>query len=305
MGIAANAAEEFTIEDKTQQKHLDILKSGKLLGRYMYDFDNSSGARREDTFKTYLQVFNANGDTQITKGLGGDSNHHRGIFTGWGKITIDGESFDCWHGHGAAQIHQDFSDVKADAARAAFTSRILWEKGKNGLPALEEKRTMAFLTAPEGAYAMVDFASEIHALDGKTVLLEGDPEHSGIQFRPANEIDRSKTLYIYPKEKADAHFDLDYPWLACSFVLEGKTYSVVYLNHPENPKDAKFSAYRDYGRFGAFFKASLAKDETLSLQVRFLMLESELPSAEWIQAQYNEYAGTDLPVPKTTRRGPS
>ena len=34
--------------------------------------------------------------------------------------------------------------------------------------------------------------------------------------------------------------------------LNGKKYSVVFLNHPDNPKGAHISAYRDYGRFGIF-----------------------------------------------------
>ncbi len=121
----------------------------------------------------------------------------------------------------------------------------------------------------------------------------------------ANELDRSKTLYLYPKEDAKPHQDLDYPWLACSFVLEGKTYSVVYLNHPENPKETKYSAYRDYARFGAFFKTTIEKDQELTIQVRFLMLESALPPADWIQKQYNLYTGRELPTPATTERGPS
>lgn len=305
MVCGAGAEEIFQIKDHPSEKYLDVLKEGKLQGRYMYDFDKSSGKSRDNTFKTYLQIYNKAGDTAITKALDGDFNHHRGIFIGWNKITIDGETFDCWHGHGAAQLHQEFMDVQAGDRGATFTSRLLWEKGKDGPPALEEKRTMTFLPAPDSAYEMVDFTSKMKTLNGKTAILDGDPEHAGIQFRVAQELDRSKTLYFYPTENANAHRDLDYPWVACSFVIEGKTYSVVYLNHPENPKGAKYSAYRDYARFGAFYKAELEKDETLTLKVRFIMLESALPSAEWIQKQYNIYTGLNEATPqKTTETGP-
>lgn len=301
--LAAPAAYEFKNDKK--QKQLEIIQSGKLIGRYMYDFDNSSGARREDTFKTYLMVFNPEGDLAITKGLGGDFNHHRGIYTGWNKITIDDLTFDCWHGHGAAQIHQDFSDVRADANGATFTSRLLWEKGKNGPPAIEEKRTMTFSPPPAPAYGMVDFSSTVKSVDHKPVTFDGDPEHAGVQFRVANELDRTKTLYLYPQANAVPHKDLDYPWLACSFVLNEKTYSVVYLNHPDNPKGARYSAYRDYARFGAFFKSSIDKDESLTLKIRFLMLEGPLPKADWIQKQYNLYTGLKGRTPDTTEKGPS
>lgn len=302
---SAAAQTPYQIKDDPALKQLDVVQSGKLVGRYMYDFDKSSGKRRDDTFKTYLQIYSPTGDPAITKALGGDFNHHRGIFIGWNKITIDGETFDCWHGHGGAQLHQEFLNVRAEKRGASFTSRLLWEKGKNGAPAIEEKRTMSFLPAPAPAYAMVDFTSTLKALDGKTVTLEGDPEHSGIQFRAANEIDRLKTRYLYPQKGADAHKDLDYPWLACSYELAGKTYSVVYLNHPDNPKSAKYSAYRDYARFGAYFPSSLEKDKERTFKIRFIILESALPPADWIQKQYNAYTGLKGETPVTTEKGPS
>ena len=301
----ALAQSGYDIRDDKKQKQLDVLQSGKLLGRYFYDFDNSSGKRREDTFKTFLQIYNPSGDLAITKALGGEFNHHRGIFIGWNKITIDGEAFDCWHGHGGAQLHQDFSKALADKRGASFTSHLLWEKGKNGPPAVEEKRTMTFLPAPTPAYAMLDFSSTLKALDGKTVLLDGDPEHAGIQLRAADQLDRTKTRYLYPQKNADAHRDQDYPWLACSYVLGEKTYSVVYLNHPGNPKSAKYSAYRDYARFGAFFKTTLEKGQESTLKIRFIFLESALPPADWIQKQYNSYTGLKDKAPETTEKGPS
>lgn len=302
---AAIAQSGYDIKDDKKLKQLDVTQSGKLIGRYFYDYDNSSGKRRDDTFKTFLQLYSPTGDLAITKALGGEFNHHRGIFIGWNKITIDGEAFDCWHGHGGAQLHQDFSKVQADKRGASFTSRLLWEKGKNGPPVIEEKRTMTFLPAPAPAYAMVDFSSTLKALEGKTVTLDGDPEHAGIQLRAPIELDRTKTRYLYPQKNADAHRDLDYPWLACSYVLGEKTYSVVYLNHPENPKSTKYSAYRDYARFGGFFKTTLEKDQEQTLKVRFIVLESALPPAEWIQKQYNAYTGLKSKTPETTEKGPS
>lgn len=295
----------FETKDIKKDKQFDVLQSGKLIGKYMYDYDNSSGSRREDTFKTFLQIYDSTGEVAITKALGGDFNHHRGIYIGWNKITIDGQTFDSWHGHGGAQLHQEFIDVKADRDSGTFTSRLLWEKGKNGEPALEEKRTMTFLPAPKPAYAMLDFESRIKSVGGKPVIFDGDPEHAGLQFRVANELDRTKTLYLYPKEDAHPHQDLDYPWLACSFVLNEKTYSVIYLNHPDNPKGAKYSAYRDYARFGAFFKSSIEADQEMTVKVRFIFLESKLPPAAWIQKQHNIYTGEKESTPDTTERGPS
>ena len=84
--------------------------------------------------------------------------------------------------------------------------------------------------------------------------LDGDPEHAGIHYRPSDDLDRAKTTYIYPKEKRSLTSDLDYPWVGETFTLKasGKQYSVVEMNHSTNPKGTKWSAYRNYGRFGGF-----------------------------------------------------
>ena len=46
------------------------------------------------------------------------------------------------------------------------------------------------------------------------------------------------------------------PWLAISFVLDSERFTVVYLDHPDNPKPAYYSE-RDYGRFGSYFVADV------------------------------------------------
>ncbi|MEY4482606.1 MAG: hypothetical protein RL693_58, partial [Verrucomicrobiota bacterium] len=66
------------------------------------------------------------------------------------------------------------------------------------------------------------------------------------------------------------------------------------------PKGARISAYRDYGRFGSFFKATIPKGETLTLKVRFLIAEGEMPSADAIQKSWNAYTGKEEPTPAFT-----
>jgi len=294
------AQAEFSVKDSKEEGQLDILKDGKILGRYMYLDDSSTDALKFDTAKTYLHVFDAEGKAPITKGAGGNLPHHRGIFIGWNKLTVNGKSDDLWHVKNARQVHQKFVEGKTGETGASFSSLVSWI-GSSGKTLIEEKRTMSFLEAPKPAYVAIDFTSTLKAVEGDTKLA-GDPEHAGLQFRPANEVDVNKTMYLFPTEKADPHKDVDYNWVAETFGLGEKTYNVIYLNHPKNPKQTRFSAYRDYGRFGGFFISDLAKDEELTLQVRFLVVEGEMPSAEWIQEQSNAFTGESLPTPKTTSR---
>ena len=91
------------------------------------------------------------------------------------------------------------------------------------------------------------------------MTLGGDPEHAGVQYRPADEVDSKQTVYVFPKENAGCHKDLDYPWVGETYTLGGQKYSVVQISPPRNPKNTRWSAYRDYGRFGAFPVATIKR----------------------------------------------
>ena len=290
----------FSLQDQPGA-HLDVLHGGKVVARYMYAHDVSTPARQAETYKPYLHVFDAAGTGLITKGAGGSFTHHRGIFLGWNKVGVGGKTYDRWHMKGGDQVHEKFLTKSADKERATFTSLIKWQGETADATILEDERTFTFLPAPAPGYVLIDVASKIKAVAGETTL-DGDPEHSGMHFRPAEEVDKTKTAYLYPVEKADAHKDLDYPWFGESYTLDGKRYSVVYLSHPGNPKGARVSAYRDYGRFGAFWTAKIPAGGTLDIRARFLICEGELPSIEVIQKAWNEYAGGNEPVPKFTAK---
>lgn len=287
----------FSLRDEPG-KHLDVLLDGRLVGRYMYAYDKSTPQALHETYKPYLHLFDPEGKAPITKGPGGSYTHHRGIFTGWNRISCNGKSYDRWHMKGGEQVHQKFVERKSDSAQALFVSLVYWNDDA-GKPLIEEERTMAFRRAPAPAYLVVDFSTRLRAAAGDLVL-DGDPEHAGVQFRPANEVDPKATVYVFPREGADPRKDLDYPWVGETFSLEGRQYSVVMLNHPSNPKSTRFSAYRDYGRFGAFFRAELKAGEVLALRYRFLVVAGEMPPAETIQSWSNEFTGEKAPVPRLT-----
>lgn len=297
MALSPSFSADWSLKE-TPNEYLDVLHNGKVIARYMTAYDKSTPERLLETYKPYLHIFDADGAAPITKGPGGEYTHHRGIFEGWMQIGINGRTYDRWHMKGGEQAHQKFLQQKADAKGASFTSLVKWD-GDDDEAILEDERTFSFLPAPAPYYAVVDVTSKIKAVAGD-ITLDGDPEHSGLQFRPAQEVDRSKTTYLYARKNADAHKDVDYPWFGETYSLNGKNYSVVYLNHPENPKGARISAYRDYGRFGVFFKTSIPKGETLTLKVRFLIAQGEMPSAEAIQKSWNKYTGKSDPTPAFT-----
>jgi hypothetical protein len=291
---AEPVAADFTLNDKAGE-YLDVVLDGKLLARYMDAHDTSTKERHDETYKPYLHVFDAAGDKPITKGPGGNFTHHRGIFVGWMKIGFDGKTYDRWHMKGGDIIHQKFLQQQAGPDSASFTSLTYW-MNEADKPILEEERTMTFRRAPAPVRAIIDLATKIKAEHGE-IKLDGDPEHAGIQYRPANEIVAAETVYVYPREKADAHNDRDYPWVGETYTLAGKRYSVVEINHPENPRDTRFSAYRDYGRFGAFPVARIKAGDSLTLRYRFLIVDGEMPKADTIQKLADDFSGAKTPTP--------
>lgn len=296
--LTAFAGSSFSLKDNPGA-WLDVLTNGRPVIRYMYGHDVSTKDRRTETYKPYCHVFSADGSIPITKGPGGTYPHHRGIFLGWNKITVDGKKFDRWHMVGGDQVHEKFL-TQSGGEEATFTSLIQWQgAGPDAAPILTEERTFTVRPVPAPAYACIDLVSKVKAIAGQTEL-DGDPEHAGLQFRPAQEVNPAETTYVFPGAAAKPHKDLDYPWFGESFTLAGQRYSVVYLNHPDNPRETRISAYRDYGRFGAFFRKTLAKDEVLTLKVRLLISEGPLPPVESLQSAWNTYTGRQEPVPALT-----
>ncbi|MGD0091736.1 MAG: PmoA family protein, partial [Planctomycetota bacterium] len=298
--FALHAADEsagFTFNDQAGQ-YLDVLYNGKIVGRYMYAYDKSTPARLNETYKPYLHVFDAEGKAPITNGAGAKQYpHHRGIFVGWNKIGFGGKTYDRWHMKGGEQVHQKFSEQKTDKDQASFTSVINYND-EAGKPFMVEERTMTFRRAPAPAYVLVDLRTTLKATEGD-VTLDGDPEHAGIHYRPAEGVNTKETLYVFPKEDAKPHADFDYPWAGETYTLGGKKYSVVIMSHPDNPKKTKWSAYRDYGRFGAFPKAAIKSGEALTLKYRFLVAEGDMPAVDAIQTCCNQFTGLNEPAPKT------
>ena len=288
---------DFALKDTTGQ-YLDILQDNKIVGRYMYAYDKSTKEKQNETYKPYLHIFDAEGKAPITKGVGGQFPHHRGIFIGWNKISFNGKNYDRWHMSGGEQVHQKFTTQEADANGATITSLVHWNDEK-GQPIVVEERTMSFRKAPAPAYALVDFTSKLSAPNGD-VELNGDREHAGVHFRPAAELAAKETVYVFPKEGAKPMPDRDYAWVGETFTLNGARYSVAHVNHPGNPKETQYSAYRDYGRFGAFATTKIKQGESFTFKYRFLISAGEMPSAELIQMVANQFTGETAPTPKIT-----
>jgi len=132
---------------------------------------------------------------------------------------------------------------------------------------------------------LVEFASRLRSPAGP-VRFDGDPQHAGFQFRAHNDVDAKtskETIYIRTdgvgKPGETRNWDpktrqgpVNLPWNAMSFVLDGKRYTVAYLDHPKNPKEARYSE-REFGRFGSYFEYTIDEGKPLTVNYRLWLQE--------------------------------
>ena len=280
-------AGDFSVKD-TKDQHLDIIgPNGKSILRYVYVRDRSTPEKNFDTAKVFAHVFAPNGKTTLTKGPGGKYPHHRGIFIGWNRITHKGKSHDLWHVRNTEQIHVGFHE-NLNGAKNSVTSTLHWI-GNHKEQVIDETRTYTVVPQKD-AHAVIDFHSSLKAVNGD-VKLDGDPEHAGVQFRPSQQVANNKSAkYTFHEDGIDPKKIRNLPWVAETFTVDDQAFTVQHMNHPSNPKGARWSAYRDYGRFGPFTVVEIADGKTQEFRYRFRITVGEVPSREALQASYEDYA---------------
>lgn len=254
--------------------------------RYMAaPLDSTSKASREQTYKVYHHLYSPEGDRLVTKGPGGLYTHHRGIFYGFNKVTYgEGRTCDIWHCSGDAhQSHEGILEEVVGPVLGRHRVAIGWH-GVGGEVFAHEERELTAVALSTGT--LVEFASRLRSV-GATVLLDGDPQHAGFHFRADNEVAEKTSAATWfvrpdgpgkPGETRNWPGDREHvnlPWDAMSFVLGDRRYTVLYLDRPENPKEARFSE-RSYGRFGSYFEYRLEPDAKLDVRYRLWLQEGEL-----------------------------
>ena len=246
------------------------------------------------TFKPFHNVYDpAKGETMLTNtsaktAKDGQFPHHRGLFFGFNKVTYgEKQSADIWHG--TDNVFSQHDKTLATEAGEVFgrqRSAISWH-GKDGAAFANEEREVTAYATTGGT--LIDWSTTLSTKLDK-VRLDGDPQHAGFHFRANQEVSKNgkeNTYYLRPDGKGKLgetrNWDAkgkdakatDLPWNACSFVTGGKRYTVLRINHPDNPKETRGSE-REYGRFGDYFEYDLTPDKPLKLKYRVWVQEGEM-----------------------------
>jgi len=291
----------FTWQDHSGH-HTDLMIGERKIMTYHYErLDESTPASRVRTYKVFHHVYSPKGDRIVTGGLNEDpkvhSPHHRGIFYGFNRITYgNGKTADTWHCiDGAFQQHERFLASEQGPVLGRHRVDLSWH-GKDAAFA-EEERELTVYNVPGGH--LIEFASRLRSASGR-VRIDGDPQHAGFQFRAHNDVDAyttNETIYVRPdgigKPGETRNWNpqthqgpVNLPWNAMSFVLGAQRYTVAYLDHPGNPKEARFSE-REYGRFGSYFEYTIEPDKPLTVNYRLWLQEGLMQPEEVAALSHN------------------
>jgi hypothetical protein len=294
-------------------KHTDLLLGSKPVLRYI-NAPHDPG-NHFLTFKPFHHVYDpAEGKTLLTNGAYASAKeglypHHRGLFFGFNKISYgDKKTADIWHGtDNVFSQHDQMLGTEAGPVLGRHRAAIGWH-GKDGAAFAREYRELTAYNMPGGT--LIDWSTILSTLGGE-VKLDGDPQHAGFHFRAAQEVaakvqaeeaqakkDKrpaapAETYFLRPDGKGEPgdtrNWDpnraktpkgadlrtINMPWDAMSFVLDGKRYTVLRIDHPDNPKPSRGSE-RDYGRFGDYFEYTLKPDHPLRLRYRVWVQEGDM-----------------------------
>ena len=298
--IPAEAVSETASRwEHTDKQFAELLVGDRPVLRYMCaPLDPKA---REQTYKVFHHVYDPTGQRIVTKGPGGRFTHHRGLFYGFNRVSYEDakQNVDVWHCSGSAhQSHEGFIAEEAGDVLGRHRLAVGWH-GTGGKVFAEETRELTAYFVPQGQ--LIDFTSRLQTKVGP-IKLDGDPQHAGFHFRADNEVAEKtakQTYYLRPDGKgapgATRNWSagsrdpktVNLPWNAMSFVLGDQRYTAVYLDHPANPKEARYSE-RDYGRFGSYFEYTVEEDRPLEVKYRVVLRQDEL-SLEQAQQLHTDF----------------
>jgi hypothetical protein len=269
----------------------DLFHGDRPVYRHMLAYDP---ARHVETYKPFHHVYGFHGDGFISKGAGGRYPHHRGLFLGWNRTRAGGGSFDFWHCKGVAQRHRRFiAERELTGPVFARTAAVTdWTDPDDRAVARDTRELTAWLAGNDRV--LLDFFITIESAAGQ-VALGGDAHHAGFHFRAADEVNRraAETIYLRPPTATGGGNDVwqNCSWTLCRFPIGEHSYAVMHMDHPGNPRPTTWST-RDYGRFGAFFTATVAEDEPLPLRYRILVLDAarlDTLTVAWCDSQHAQF----------------
>jgi hypothetical protein len=226
----------------------------------------------EATYKPYHEFFASDGRTLITKGAGGDFPHHRGLFVGWNQTRAAGKSYDFWHCRAGVHQQRIGGSSRLTPCFAESVDFIEWRGADDRAIVLERRTLTTWCVSP--LQTVFDLELGLASAVGGDVVLDGDPQHAGVQLRLAQEVHDRATATVYALDPRAVDRGND-TWAECRFAqvrveVGGHAVAVTHALDASWPADALYST-RAYGRFGATTRIRLEPNRETILSTRLVL----------------------------------
>jgi ubiquinone/menaquinone biosynthesis C-methylase UbiE len=247
-------------------KHIEVLNDGKPVARFVFG---------DGQLKPFLHIRGQMGELLTEWKAEQQFPHHRGIYIGWNKIESDIGSSDLWHlRRGERMLVKSMRHVGM-RTNAIITAEIEWHAQKedeNGDSILLNETRVLTISQPETQRTVVDAKFTLAAQ--RDLSLNGDLQHAGVHFRASHEVQSrtSDTKYVWEPDlpgRGGKVVGKDLKWARLIFPVGENWYTATQLNLPTNPTEEL--SWRDYGRFGFFFKRKMEWGDELDLKYRFVI----------------------------------
>jgi hypothetical protein len=297
-------------------EHVDVVGSEGTVARYVYASDEtrSDPDGPDPVSKAYLHVVDPETGSVISHDRTQDGDgrpHQRGIEVTWGCVGVEGADaeYDFWRmDAGESIVHREFAgSLETFSAEKTIVSELEW-LAPDGSVVLEETREMTFVEPPPspGSVVQIDLETTLSATDRAVVLdfchgLDdpGTEPYGGVRWSAHADVamDGSAT-YRFPNDAfpgndpgvLEIRRASGIPWVIQTFPHNGTRYSVHQMDHPDNPFDTHWSAYRSDGSSGTFFDATLAAGDPLTARCGFYVARGPLLSDSVYNTVYKDYA---------------
>jgi FkbM family methyltransferase len=261
-------------------KQIEVLNDGKPVARFVYG---------EGQLKPFLHVYGAKGELLTEWSAEQQFPHHRGIYIGWNKIESDIGSSDLWHLRSGEKMNVKNLQHRGGQTNAVITATIEWhaqKKDENGDSILLRETRELSISQPVKDRTVVD--AQFTLAPQRDLTLNGDLQHAGVHFRATHKLreQTKETRYVWepdlpgPGGKVPSK---EMKWARLLFPVGENWYAATQLNAPTNPTDEL--SWRDYGRFGFFFKRKLEWGDELQIKYRFVTEPVPADAREDLQAQ--------------------
>jgi hypothetical protein len=190
-------------------------------------------------YKPYVEQIFSPAGVQVLRDSPHDHQHHHALMF---ATAVDGVDF--WSQGAGFGKEKDVSltipntNIRSDAARAAFVEELHWLDPRSNKPLLVERRTIAAMKTPGNKATLVEWRSRLQTPPGKDAAVLSGGHYFGLGMRFVESMDSGGRFFNADDKlgeivRGDERLT-PVKWCALTAKANGKPVTVAMFDHPKN-----------------------------------------------------------------------